>query len=91
MISWAITLLSWMAPLAKRVLIALGIGTISYVGIDAVMTGVISAITSSLGGLSSDIINILAMGGFTTAISIILGGVAARISMMTLKKLGSVL
>lgn len=91
MIAWAITLLAWMGPLAKRVLIALGIGTISYVGIDAVMTGVTSAITSSLGGLSSDIINILAMGGFTTAISIILGGVASRISMMTLKKLGSVL
>jgi hypothetical protein len=84
-------LLSWGGPLAKRVLIALGIGTITYVGIDAALSAVVSAIQAQLGGLPSDIIQIITIGGGTTAMSIILGGIAARISMMSLAKLGKVL
>ena len=89
--SIATLLFSWAGPLARRVLIAIGIGTITYVGIDAALASVVSAIQSQLGGLPSDIIQILAMGGLTSAMSIVLGGIAARVSMMSLSKLGKVL
>lgn len=84
-------LLALVAPIAKRALIALGIGVVSYAGIDAALDAVRVAIASNIGGISGEISSFLAMAGFFTAIGIIFGGVMARVALMAVSKLGRVL
>ncbi|EHP43593.1 hypothetical protein OR16_07796 [Cupriavidus basilensis OR16] len=81
-------LMALAGPLARQVLVALGIGLITYLGLDLAVSAALSAAKSSLGGMPASAAAILARGGIFTAMSILAGGVTARVSMMTMKKLG---
>lgn len=75
------------APLAKKVLAALGMGIVSYAAITAALAGVTSAITSAYGAITGDIAAILSLAGFGQAMGIILGAMAARITYAQLNQL----
>ena len=75
------------APLAKKVLTALGMGVVSYAAITAALAGVTSAITSAYGAITGDIAAILSLAGFGQAMGIILGAMAARITYAQLNQL----
>lgn len=78
------------APLAKKVLSALGIGFLTYAGVDAAVNGALSAAKSNFGGVSADITSILALSGMFTAMSIIAGGITAGLTMMVFSKLAKI-
>ena len=81
-------LMALAGPLARQVLVSLGIGLITYLGLDLAVSGALSAAKGSLGAMPASVAAILARGGVFTAMSILAGGVMARVSMMTMKKLG---
>lgn len=72
--------LAIVVPLIVKVLLALGIGFVSYQGADFVVTAAQSAITSELGALPSDMFNILAMAGVDEGIKILFAGASASIT-----------
>ena len=76
--------LAW--PMVSRVLAALGIGTVTYVGLSAAINGALSASKAALGTLGAEVTNLMAMAGFFQAMSIIAGGMIAGITLIALKK-----
>ncbi|MBN3780188.1 DUF2523 domain-containing protein [Burkholderia sp. Ac-20345] len=78
--SWAGLLVSLVGPIVTRVLLALGIGFVTVTGIDLAMNQVIEWMTASVGGIPSDIANVLALGGVGEGIAYVLGGLSARVS-----------
>jgi hypothetical protein len=87
---FAAFLMALVAPLARQILVSLGIGLITFVGMDAAIGGALSAAKSSLSGLPAAVTSVLALAGFFTAFSIIAGAMVARVSLMSLKKFGRV-
>ncbi|ASL74984.1 DUF2523 family protein [Ralstonia pseudosolanacearum] len=84
-------LMALVGPLARQLLVSLGIGLITYVGLDAAVSAALGAAKSSLAGMPAVAAAILARGGVFTGLSIIAGGITARISMITLKRLGKLI
>ena len=83
-------LMALIGPLARQALIALGIGLITFVGLDAAVASALAAAKASFGQLNAAAMAILARGGLFTAMSVVAGGITARMSMMVLKRLGRV-
>ncbi|KWN04624.1 cobalt ABC transporter permease [Burkholderia territorii] len=79
--TWATWLLSLVQPLIVQGLIALGVGVLTVGGIDLAVNQAMSWLTSSVGGLSADLANLLAMGGIFQGIGYIGGGISARVAM----------
>ena len=78
------------APLAKKVLQGLGIGMVSYVGVELVFSQLRDLVTSSWSGLPLDIVSILSLAGWGQGLGIVLAAMAARVAMLSLSFLGKV-
>lgn len=65
-------------PILTRILLALGIGIISYTGFSVVLDQLRSSVSSTLTGLA----------GFGHMLGIIFGGFTARIALQSIRKLG---
>jgi len=76
--------LAW--PAISRILGALGIGTVTFLGMDALLDSAIAQAQSSLGGLTPDIVALLSMAGFITALSIISGAMVTSLSLIAMKR-----
>lgn len=83
--------LAAVVPLAKRVLISLGIGFVSYTALTAALNAVISQVSSNISSIPYEISSFLAISGLFTAMGIIFGGVMARVSLMAVERFGKVL
>ena len=85
---------TWIAvavgPLAKRVLIALGIGWVSYSGLTLVFNQVKDAIVANLGQMTGAVAQMVNYFGFLDAIGIVLAGLLARVALMSYSRLGRV-
>lgn len=83
-------LAAWLAgisgPIATRILAALGIGTITYAGVDTALSAVLDAARSALAGLAADVAGILALAGLFDAMGIIAGGLTAALTLQTLTR-----
>ncbi|WP_374279230.1 DUF2523 family protein [Azonexus sp.] len=79
-------LMALVGPLARQVLLSLGIGVVTFVGLDTAVTAALSAAKAATSSISADVAAILAMGGVFTAMSIIAGGITAGVSMIALKR-----
>lgn len=77
-------------PLAKRVLVALGIGVVSYAGVQTLLDQVRDAVTGAWGQLGGSTLQLLTLGGFPESVGIILGALAARVGLMALEQFGRV-
>jgi hypothetical protein len=88
--NWGTFLIALAGPIVKRALLALGIGWITYKGLDVLLQNVIGAIQQNFGAFSGQAAQIFWLSGFGTAVGIILGAIAARLSMMVLGRLGKV-
>lgn len=77
-------------PLAKKLLLGLGIGWVTYTGLTALLAQVQAQVTGNFGMLGGSALQILTLAGFPDLIGIVLGGVAARMSFMLLARLGKV-
>jgi len=83
-------LTSLAGPLAKKVLTSLGIGVLTYAGLDTAASAALGAAKSNLGGMTADITQIIAMAGGFAALSIIAGGITAGVSMMVMSRLAKI-
>lgn len=83
-------LMALVGPLARQVLVSLGIGLITFVGVDSAVTGALTAAKGYMGQIPADSAAIAARAGIFTAMSIIAGGISARLSMLVLKRMGRV-
>jgi hypothetical protein len=81
--AWIVTL-GW--PLVSRVLLAAGIGTVTFVGLTAAVNSALGQAKSALGGLGGDVTNLLALAGVFESFSIMAGGIVAGLAFMTLKQ-----
>lgn len=84
---WALALV---APLVKRILIALGVGLISYGGLALLATHVRDQVLGNLSGLTGEAYQVVAMSGAFEAVGIMLGGLAARAALMAVERFGRV-
>ena len=82
--SWLVALAG---PLAKQVLFSLGVGVVSFVGLDVALNALLNTAKASWGGSSATVAAYVAMFGGNTALSIIAGALIARISLIPLKSL----
>jgi hypothetical protein len=74
------------APAFRQILISLGIGIFTFVGLDALISDLILKSSVSFNSLSGDVASIFGMAGGFRAISIITGGITFRVSMIALKQ-----
>jgi hypothetical protein len=79
-------ILSILVPLTKRILIAAGVGVVTYAGIDTAFGYAKDQVISSYGAMGGDVANIVSLAGFGTAIGIVLGAITARIALIAVSK-----
>lgn len=76
--------LAW--PAISRILTSLGLGTVTFLGLDAMLQNAISQSQSSFSGLSSEIMAFMSISGVITALGINAGALAACLAMVALKR-----
>lgn len=83
---WAkwLTDLSW--PLVSRVLAALGMGTVTYVGADSALQGALGSIKAAVSGVAGEVLQILAISGMFDALAITSGGLVSGLAWMVMKR-----
>lgn len=74
-------------PIAKKILIALGFGLISFVGFGTIKAGLGTAITGYLGAMSGALYGLLGLIGFVDAVGIWLGAFTAVVAVLSAKRL----
>lgn len=77
-------------PIAKKVLLMMGIGWATYEGLGLVATQAQNALVTQWGLLPASMLQIASLAGFPQAIGIILGAITARVSFIMLGKLAKV-
>lgn len=77
--------------LAKRALVAVGIGTITYTGLDYAFASARDAVVANYGAMAGATADIANLAGVGASIGIILGAMASRVALMALSQLGKLL
>lgn len=85
--TWAAWLLGLALPLARKVLVGLGFGLVTYAGVSAGLDGIVAQVQASFGGLSGSVVQILALGGVFRAMSILVGALVAYVGWSMVSKL----
>lgn len=83
-------LLALAGPLVKRVLIALGVGVVSFTGLTLLANQVRDQVLANLSGLTGDAYQVIAMSGAFEAIGILLGALSARAVLMAMERFGRI-
>jgi hypothetical protein len=78
-------------PLLKRALVAIGIGTITYTGMDVAFGAARDLVISNYGAMGAATAGLVSLAGVGQAFGIILGALSARVGLTIMSKLGSVL
>lgn len=76
--------LAW--PAISRILGALGIGTVTFLGLDALLSSAVSQAQASIQGLAPDVLALLSMAGFLQAFSITSGAMVTCLGLIALKR-----
>lgn len=90
MLNIAVWLFAIIVPLVKKVLAALGIGIISYGALTVLFSQVQSSVISSYGAMGTATLQILALGGVTQSVGIILSAISVRVAMIAIGHFGRV-
>lgn len=86
----AVWLLGLVGPLSKKVLVMLGIGTVTYAALTPLVNNIISQAQSSYGTVGGTTAQLLALGGIPEVLGIICGAFVARVSFIALQRIGKV-
>jgi hypothetical protein len=84
--TWAAWILALVAPIAKKVMVALGIGILTVTGFDMAIGHITTLINQSIGGTTADILGIASMMGIPESIGIMLGGISSGATLMAVKR-----
>lgn len=86
---------AWLATsiggLVKRALVAIGLGTVTYTGLQTVFSSVQAKVIANYGLLSGASLQLVDLAGVGQVIGIILGALAARVGIAVVSKFGRVL
>ncbi|MBN8504877.1 MAG: DUF2523 domain-containing protein [Burkholderiales bacterium] len=82
--TWLVALAS---PIARQVLLALGIGVVSFAGIDAVVGQLLGAAKTAWSGLPGAVAAYVAVSGVNTGLALVGGAITARLALIPLKSL----
>jgi len=77
--------------LVKKALVAIGLGTVTYAGLQTAFGAVQAQIIANYGAMSGASVQIADLAGVGQAIGILLGALAARVGMAALSHIGRVL
>jgi cell division protein FtsX len=78
-------------PLVKKALVALGLGTITYAGLDVAFNAAKAEVVNNFGATAADSLSLINLAGVGQAIGIVLGALSARVGMAVLSRIGRVL
>lgn len=85
---WGSWLLALAAPIAWKIIASLGVAVFVYVGVDSMIEQMIGYAQSAWSGLPGTVAQFMALGGLNTSLSVICGGISARVTMMMFKRWG---
>ena len=77
-------------PLLKKALVAIGLGTVTYAGLQAAFNAAQAQIIANYGLMPAAALQIADLAGVGATIGIILGALAARVGMVALSHIGRV-
>lgn len=80
-------LMALMTPLAKQVLVGLGFGIVTYAGVDAAFSTIITMMQAQMGSAVPEYMVYMKMSGIVEAMGLILSALAFKISIMQMSKL----
>jgi len=83
-------LVSIAGTLTGRVLLALGIGMVSYAGLNVITANVISQISASYNSAPGFVLNLLNLAGAGHALGILTSALVTRTSLIAIKKLRAI-
>lgn len=78
-------------PLVKKALIAIGLGTVTYAGLQAAFDAAQAQVISHYGQLNGAALQLTDLAGVGQVIGILLGALAARVGIAVISKFGRVL
>lgn len=78
-------------PLLKKAMLAIGLGTITYAGLQAAFNAAQTQVISHYGQMSGASLQLADLAGVGQTIGIILGALAARVGIAVVSKFGRVL
>lgn len=90
MLNVAAWLLALAVPIARKILVALGIGWLTYESFGFLVGQLQSAVLGAWGAVGGVTFQILSLAGVPDSLGIILGGFAARAALMAVGKLGKI-
>lgn len=76
---------SLVAPIANKALVALGIGTVTYIGTSLALQQAINAAKNALIGMTPDVMSILAIAGLFDAMGIMAGALTSVLAFKSFK------
>lgn len=76
---------------AGRIISALGFSVVSYAGLDSMQSYFIREVSSALGSLPQDGLQILYIGGFGVVLNWIFGAFSFVVTLKSLKKLSTII
>lgn len=82
---------SSIGALVKKALTALGLGTITYAGLQTAFDAAQAQVIAHYGQMSGNSMQLADLAGVGQAIGIILGALAGRVGLIALSKIGRVL
>lgn len=74
-------LASAIGPLALKVIAALGMGVITFTGVDAALEGLIGMAQSSWSGMAPDVLGLASVAGVPACLGLIAGAMSSRVGM----------
>lgn len=74
-------------PIAKQIMLSLGVGIVTLVGVDAALSAMLGAAKSAWGGMPGAVAQYIALAGVNTGLSMVAGACAARVAMASLKSM----
>jgi hypothetical protein len=89
MANLAAFLMGLATPLVRRVLIALGLGLVSYAGLNVVATQIVDAVKANYENMSGTVLDLMNLIGAGQALGIIVGGIVARAAFAAVSRIGA--
>lgn len=86
MASFGVYLDSIALPIVQKVLVGLGFGTVTYIGVSALFTSMQSTLVGHYNTLPSQVAALFYLAGFNTSIGMVLAAWSTYASMLVLKK-----
>lgn len=83
-------LLAAVWPLAKQVLVSLGVGWITYEAVTALVDVLKGYVAAQIGSFNGTLLQLVSLSGCVEAVGIILGALTARAALTSMARLGKV-